>query len=300
MATLETPLSSLLTSELDITPGTNALADADRITLVPDAHYPYHPSSGVVTDPAVVGATVAILERRIDGEVVVAGRSDDTISFERTAEYLGYESLLERFDADPVDLASEGHTDTRVTVGDDTVSTLVPSRLTRSTVVTMPSLRPTETGRVAGGLRTLAAMLEDGTDETDASADSRALGAARAIDPALSVLDATTVYAGEPYAANTLFAGPAAAVDAVGTSLLERSFEADDVVRRAFDDDRPSITVTPVGVDPESFDLESLRAALPTGGLPPADDTPAPVTAAYRLYAAVSGDVVPPQLEGGE
>jgi len=98
MAALESPVRDVLEPSLE------TLAAADRLTLVPDAHYPFHPSSGMVTDPAVIGSIVSRLERRTDADIAVAGASDDErISVARTAEYLGYASLLERFGAEFVD-----------------------------------------------------------------------------------------------------------------------------------------------------------------------------------------------------
>jgi len=57
----------------------------------------------MVTDPAVIGSIVSRLERRTDADIAVAGASDERISVARTAEYLGYASLLERFGAEFVD-----------------------------------------------------------------------------------------------------------------------------------------------------------------------------------------------------
>ena len=290
-----------------------ALADAGRITIVPDAHYPFHPSSGVVTDPAVVGAIVAVLERRLDADLAVAGRSDETIAFDRTASALGYQSLLEGSGATLVDLAGEPTVE-RVLDADSVEANgdpaeerhasearrySIPERLVEDAVIVVPSLRPTADGTVAGGMRTLSALVTTPTDDGLAGRDPGAVAAAagRAIDPVATVLDATVADDGRPATTNHLFAGTTPAVDALGSSLLERPIEEDAALRRAFGSE-PAVGVESVASGAEP-DLASIRTRLDGGGLPPGDDTHPAVTAAYRLYAAVGGDAVPPQLEGG-
>lgn len=287
LASLESPIRSVLE------PHASSLTATDRITLVPDAHYPFHPSTGMITDPAVVASIAGRLEQWTDADVAVAGATDDRIAFDRTADYLGYRSVLERVDADLVDLAEESRRNTVATVDEETISLSVPERLLESTVVVVPTLRPTEAGPVAGGMRTLEALVT-----TASESERTAVAATRAIEPALAVLDATTAYAGDPMAADALFAGPTPAVDATGSSLLERSIEEDPALRTVFDGDDPSITVErAAGESAADVDLTALRRRLPDGDLPPRDDTHPAVSTAYRLYAAVAGDAVPPQLE---
>ncbi|WP_226479762.1 DUF362 domain-containing protein [Natrinema amylolyticum] len=280
MAALRSPVRNVLEPVLE------SLAEADRITLAPDAHYPFHPSSGMVTDPAAVGSIVALLERETEADVAVAGASDEDISFDRTAAYLGYESLLERFDAELVDLADEPRTGDLCAVEDDPVALSVPNRLDEGAVIAVPSLRPTEEGPVAGAMRTLAALVD-----CDAGSDLAPVAATRAVDPQVAVLDATTAYGGDPVAGNALFAGSAPAVDAVATALLGRSLESDGALETARGDRGP------ISVEGDA-DFEALRARIPDGELPPPDDTHPAVSTAYRVYAAVAGDAVPPQLEG--
>ena len=288
LASLESPVRDVLE------PYVSSLTAADRITLVPDAHYPFHPSSGMVTDPAVVGAVADRLGDWTDADVAVAGASDNRIAFDRTAAYLDYPGIAERFDVDLVDLADGARRNTVVTVDDEQVSVSVPDRLIESTVVPVPTLRPTEGGPIAGGSRALGRLASSVADP-----DLIAVAATQAIEPVLSVLDATTVYSGEPAAADALFAGPTPQVDAIGSSLLERSIEADPVLRRLLSGDDPSIALESAADDLESdVDLTALRRRLPDGELPPRDDAHPAVTTAYRLYAAVAGDAVPPQLEG--
>ncbi|AFZ74106.1 DUF362 domain-containing protein [Natronobacterium gregoryi] len=283
VAMLERPVATLLED------GLAAFADAERLTIVPDAHYPFHPSTGMVTDPAVVGAILEVIEST-GTDVAVAGASDEYLPFERTAAYLGYGELLERFDADLVDLAEESAVTETVSVGERSVEKRIPDRLRDGIVVLVPTLRPDETGRVAGGIRTLASVVD--TENATGDDTASVVAPMRAISPDLSVLDATRVYAGRPYAADTLLVGPAAAVDAIATVLLERDLGDDEALEALVGE--PSVHIARVGDAPH---IETLREELPAGELPPADATHPVVSAAYRLYAAVGSDAVPPQLE---
>lgn len=290
---VDTRLARLASPVRDVLEPTVDAISADRITIVPDAHYPFHPSTGVVTDPAVVGAIVARLEDRTDADIAVAGVTDEYIDFDRTAQYLGYPSILDRFDAELIDLADEDEprTDAVHEVDGWSVTLSVPERLAESAVVTVPSLRPTADGSIAGGMRRLGACVDCAGDP-----DVTAIAATRAIDPVGSVMDATMAYGDDPYAANALFAGPVSAVDTVGTSLFERSIEEDEALRLTAVDGEP-VGLERVGTGVDALDLGALRNRLSGGTLPPSDATHPAVTAAYRLYAAVGGDAVPPQLE---
>ncbi|OIB57175.1 DUF362 domain-containing protein [Natrialba sp. SSL1] len=308
LSALESPVGEALGPVLE-----SVADEPDRITIVPDAHYPFHPSTGMVTDPAVVGAVLDHLSWRTDADLAVAGVSTECMPFERTAEYLGYPDLCERTGADLVDLASDGDdgdtTRQVFPVDDRSVAVSVPERLREDTVLVLPSLRPTDEGAVAGGMRTLGRF-------ADAVAEPAptAVAATRAIEPASCLLDATTAYGDEPYAANALFAGPTPVVDALGASLFGTGFD-DRAVALAPDatesvtgvepgsGSTPQIRVEPVGraatesTDDFEAQLDTLRARLEGGALPPSDDTHPAVSIAYRLYAAVGGDAVPPQLE---
>ncbi|QLG48562.1 DUF362 domain-containing protein [Natrinema halophilum] len=283
IAGLEAPVRGLLEPTLE------SFSSADRITLVPDVHYPFHPSSGMITDPAVIGTIVGHLERCTDADVAVAGASTDRMSFDRTAAYLGYTDVLEGFEADLVDLADEPHTEHVQPVDGRSVSLTVPNRLDEDTVIVVPSLRPTENGTVAGAMRTLASLVLDAAD-----ADRVPVAVTRLVEPETAVVDATTVYGGEPAAANTLFSGAVSAVDAVASSLLGRSPADDGALETVRGDEAEPITVEGTGID-----FDRLRARIPDGDLPPADETHPAVSTAYRMYATVAGDAVPPQLEGG-
>lgn len=333
MAALESPVREVLGPELESLAGTGPGAETGtgtgtttdteptRITIVPDTHYPFHPSTGMVTDPAVVGAIVDHLDWRTDATITVAGTSTEFIEFDRTADYLGYPELVERFDAELVDLSADGSRETRkrsiLGIDGSSVGVSAPELLRESAVLTVPTLRPTESGAVAGGMRTLATLVESAADPDLATA-----AATRAIGPVCSLLDATTAYGDGPYAANTLLAGPTPAVDAVGASLLGQSSADDGALELAFacSDTEAPVRVEVVGAgsagsagsaddavdDDPKPDLEhhltTVRNRLDAGELPPPDATHPAVSIAYRLYAAVAGDAVPPQIEarGGQ
>ncbi|NGM71244.1 DUF362 domain-containing protein [Natronolimnobius sp. AArcel1] len=291
LARLESPVRAVV----DATLSSLTRSEPDQITIVPDIHYPFHPSTGMVSDPAVVGSLIGQFEDRTDADIAVAGATDEIIDVDRTAEYLGYPRLLERFDATTVDLADEQRTEAQREVDGWSTTVSVPDRLLESAVITVPTLRPTEAGPIAGGVRTLAEFVDSSGDDALA-----AVAATRAIDPPVSILDATVAYGSDPYAADALFAGATPAVDALGTSLLGRSITDDDVLSTAVgmtDNDKAlSLSLEHVGPG-DDVNLDAIRTRLEGGELPPTGDMHPAVTAAYRLYAGVSGDAVPPQLE---
>ncbi len=250
----------------------------DRLTLIPDVHYPFHPSSGMVTDPAVVAALIEVLDA---DAITVAGVSDPHIDLERCWSYLGWEGIS----TSRVDLGTSPTTSGEVRLGDELVSVAVPEILLETSVVPVPTLRPTREGPVAGALRTLALGVGDGepTDEVIAATT-------RLVDPVCTLLDSTVAFAGEPAATGALLAGDPVAVDAVAATVLELAPADDRAIALSCEEDRLSVSVS-------GIELADLRTALPSGSLPPATETHPIVPAAYRIYAATSGDAIPPQLE---
>ena len=286
MARLEQPVRDLLA------PVDDSLAGADEITIVPDVHYPFHPSTGMVTDPAVVGAVAKYLGGETASDLIIAGSSDDSIDLDRTAAYLGYSALEERFDCRLRDFSTER--DSRVTVSlsdrSDPVELSVPDPLLENPVVVVPTLRPVEAGPIAGVMRTLGRHVESGVEDQEISSSVRARAVVNAIHPELSILDATTAFAGEPFAAETLFTGEAIALDTIGTTLLGRDVNDDEALSAELGPGTSSVRVS-------GCDFDALRNRVPSGELPPRTSTHPAVSVAYGLYAMVSGDAVPPQLE---
>ncbi|AGB39114.1 DUF362 domain-containing protein [Natronococcus occultus] len=271
-----------------LAPHRDRLEDADRVAIAPDAHYPFHPSTGVVTDPAVVGAVAAWLDRELGADVAVLGRSDDRIAFERTASYLGYDRLAERVGAALVDLADVPKRNEYRSAGGRSVALSVPEPLLESPTIVVPTLRPTAEGMVAGATRTLARLVR-----STAEPERIAIAVTRAVEPVLAVLDGVVAYGDDPAAVDAVLSGSAPAVDAVATSLLGRAIGDDEALSELVPE-----STRPVAVENlDELDLDAVRERLSGGRLPPSEDTHPAVSTAYRLYAATSGDAVPPQLE---
>lgn len=242
-----------------------ALGTGDRVLLVPDTHYPYHPSTGMVTNPDVVEALATI----VDGDVAVGIPSSAHVDADRVGRFLGYERLAERTGAALVDLDDAERVEEDVSLASGDVPLSVPRPLVDDAVVVVPTARRSARYGVAAGMVALAhAVAEDPTRET-------VLAASRACWPALGVLDATFVYDGEPRRADRL---------AASEDLVALSQAAADLV----------------GVDPDDVPhLRSRRAPpspLPSFGGGQPDDGDGAKERAYRLYARVSGDLVPPQM----
>ncbi len=276
-------ISRGLETLLDISDtGIDGIDPTEPVAIVPDVHYPFHPSTGMVTDPAVVDSLLEALETT---DVAIAGVADPRIDLERCLEYLGWDHVTNR--EEMIDLAAEPTVRRQARVGTESVAVDIPTPLTERTVIVVPTLRPTREGPVAGGMRTLARSI-GGDDGRSVTAEEIAATTA-IVDPAWTLLDATIAFAGEPAATGTLLAGESISLDAVGSTLLGRE-PADDpaIALAAAEAGGRSISVSGV-------DLSALE--LPSGSLPPATESNPLVPAAYRLYAAVSGDAVPPQLE---
>jgi len=271
--------------------GTDQVA-ADRVVVVPDVHYPYHPSTGMTTNPAVVGALFSVLASRYPGtECVLAVRSGPEIDTRRTVGYLGFDEIADTHGADVAVLEDAPSTDAETSGEAGTV----PAPLSEATVVPVPSARIDGSVPLFGSLALLTRAV--GTDPTDASSVTRAV---EAVDPVGAVVDATYTFTGEPARPRALLAG-----DDVATveHSLARLLGVDtgkipgfSAVARATDTTgRSAHRSAASSVD--GLDVDGLAAALPDGELPASTEPHPLVRAGYRLYTRVSGDVYPPQLE---
>jgi len=253
----------------------------EGVTLVADAHYPYHPTTGMVTNPAVVSALTTVLSERADGadaEIYLAGggqvdpgRVGQMLGYDRRAVVTPDESLDSRARPDgtePLDSAD------------------VPDVLLDTPVVVVPSARVDHEAGVAGALTTLTRAAGGDPSRTG---DRRT--AARTVDPVAAVADATYTFTGDPYRASVLFAGPGAAdIDRLLTSLLSVDSDATPDDSLEGNSRVPSVS---------GIDVESLRSELPDCDLADAGGPGRLVRAGYRLYTAVSGDIYPPHLRRG-
>jgi uncharacterized protein (DUF362 family) len=267
------------------------VVEESSLVLVPDAYYPHHESTGLVTHPAALEALCMELTSLVDDLFVLPaiGRDADA---ETTLELLGYDRI-------------ETIRDVRLRLPEDCErcclsvrvldSESEPQRLTVSAprplidhaVVTVPTLRTTGT-IVAPGLRTLAMQLTD-LEHPSAPYDwTHAVAADAIAEPVLSLLDGTYVFAGRPHRGRFLVAGAdATTVDEVAATILDLSAE-----------EVPSLEA--LGWNGEYRYVDGLSPDALARSLPdeaPAEPSDRPLQKrGYQLYARLTGDGVPPQL----
>lgn len=245
------------------------LERADRVLLLPDAHYPYHRSTGLVTNPAVVGELATLL----DAPVAIGVPAGEHVDARRVGKYLGLERVADRSGADLLDLGESKRIERRARFVDGTVTLAVPEPVAQDSVVVVPTARRDPHVGVAAGMVTLAnAVTTDATHE-------ELLAAVRLCRPTLAVLDATFTYPGQPRQRGLLAAD-------------------DDVValsRRAAEE---------VGVDPADVPHlgprrtpPSPRAVLSSSRSPKRESRgDGMLETGYRAYARLTGDLLPPQM----
>lgn len=264
-------------------PVVDAVGDARRVVLVPDVHYPYHPSTGMVTNPDVVAALRDHLTTRLPGTTVEVGLTSDAVGADRVADYLGYAGREGLGDDHLLNLDAARADEARA---DGERPVTLPSPLSEAAVVAVPSARVGGTLPLAGGYALVTRAL--GADPTDETHVRRALAVA---DPAGAVVDATYAFAGDPHRARTLLGSAVVgAADAVTADLLGVRSKRTTGLNTA---------VPPGPVSVRGADLRPVGAALPSGDLPASKEPHGAVRYGYRLYTRVSGDIFPPQLEGG-
>lgn len=256
--------------------GRLGIDDRDRVTIVADAHYPYHPTTGMVTNPAVVSALATVLNASADTAVEVVLAGGGPVAPQRTGRLLGYDRPTADF------TLGENNVDT----GPDSLTADdVPETLTETPLVVVPSARVDHEVGIAGAAATLTRAA--GGDPTR-PADVRTARDAASV--AAVIGDATYAFTGDPYRAAALFASTdAAALDEVLASLL--SVDAEGIPTAKTLEGSNDSTVS-------GLDLAALREDLPDGTLPDSDGPGRLVRAGYRLYTAISGDIYPPHLRG--
>lgn len=264
-----------------------ALESGEDVVLLPDAHYPFHPTTGLVTNPELVEAVVAELAADFDvGRVSIALPSTQWVDAGRVGTFLGYEGIAEAFDADLVHLDDGERADETVHLTKESVDLSIPAVLADATLVAIPTLRHDAEFDVAAGMFTLAqALAEKPTTAT-------LVAAARALDPDVTILDGTYTYTGEPRKSGFLLAADdVVAMENAAARLLE--LEREDVAHLdTYDGERRQ----PGAV--RGVSLRALADGLPNER-PKTRDSEGPMGMGYRLYAKVAGDAVPPQFIGG-
>ncbi|WP_435074299.1 hypothetical protein [Halorubrum sp. HHNYT27] len=263
------------------------LADANAtfagtVVLVPDLHYPYHPSTGTVTNPDVISALVDHLldsVADVDGVEIAraaTGWSDDA----SCATFLGYDRLVDRADVEYFDPDAGPQVSRTVSVDDQETVVTAPERLFDNSFV-VPTLRRRAEPTLAGCVDRLAAAAL-GRDPTEFEVDSFAAAA----DPIGAMLDATYSYVGAPRRTRTVLASAAPLeIERVAAYLLGLDRAA--LPAGAANVDRPARV--------RGIDVHELADELPDE--PVRDGSPSPLMkSGYRLYARATGDRLPPQL----
>lgn len=249
------------------------------VVVVPDVHYPFHPSTGLVTNPDVVAAVVDDLRTAAGADVVVGCRSASMVSTAATVRTLGYgRRNIAVVDLDEVDTVRR-----QVELRDGTMDAVIPRPLDDATVVVVPTIRTDDDLGLALAMATLGrAVLPDAATAEDIWA------AVTFCSPAVALVDASYTYLGTPRASKFLLSG--ADIVTVDAAVADMAGQTPSYLDgRAVRDLGATSAV-------DGFSLEEVAAALPTR---PARSTGQPgslMRAGYRLYARLSGDAVPPQF----
>lgn len=260
-----------------------------RALVLPDAHYPFHPSTGAVTNPDTVEVLLEALTSH-GADVTLCLPETPWVEGTDCGTYLGYDAVVDRTGVDTLTLGDASTVDRRVRIDDRTVDVEIPEPLVTEPLVAVPTLRTDPDLPLVATLATTA-MGVFGESEADLSPD-RIVAATAVCDPAFALLDGTYTYTGAPHRSRFLVAGTdASAVDRAAATLLGTS-----------PGDIPSLAPFGLGREPvDGLDVEAIADSLPNES-PAADasDSGGPAAMGYRLYARVTGDFVPPQFMGEE
>lgn len=259
--------------------------DEERVLIVPDVHYPFHPSTGAVTNPDAVEVLIEALASR-GGDVALWLPPTPWVEGTDSARYLGYEGVAARTGVETVTPEDAGTVERTVHAGDRTVVVDLPAPLVEEPVGVVPTLRTDPDRPLAAAVLTtaLGALGDPSTAEI--------VAATAAVDPAFVLLDGTYTYTGAPHRSRFLIAGRSApAVDRAAAPLVDLA-PADVEYLAPFGVGREAVEGLDVGAIAAALPNESLEAGMDEGG--------GPAAAGYRLYARVTGDLVPPQFLGDE
>lgn len=256
------------------------------VVVLPDAHYPYHPSTGLVTNPDAVAGVLDWLAANGHDDVTVGVVGSEALRGGQAASVLGYDRIAEAYDVDVVDLDTESHVRRSATVAGESIPLDVPERLLDASLLAVPTIRTTQADGLVGA--SVSLLRATGTDRVSAG---RVAAAVDLLDPDATLVDGTYSYSGGACASRVLLVGddPVALDLAVATAL---DYEAAPYLDRY-----AHITSTVVS----GLDAETLADALPGGEPDPEPAGPSPaMKTGYRMYAKLTGDGVPPMLLGGE
>ncbi|MFC5973901.1 DUF362 domain-containing protein [Halomarina salina] len=253
--------------------------ELDDVLVLPDCHYPYHPSTGMVTNPDVVEALVETLASTTDVTLALP----DSEYVDDAPSLLGYDGLADRTGVETLDLGTCDTVERTVRIDDVRHHVEVPRPLDEQSVVAVPTLRADP------GLA--AAMVTLGQGATGSRETRDVVAASAVVDPEFVLLDGTYTYTGAPHRGRFLVAGTdAPSVDRAIAPIAGLKPKQVPYLR-------------PFGVGREAIDglhAEELAAELPHEDTDPnGGEMPAVAGAGFRLYAKVTGDLVPPQFSEG-
>ncbi|WP_225317792.1 MULTISPECIES: DUF362 domain-containing protein [Haloferax] len=257
--------------------------------VLPDSHYPHHPTTGMVTHPAVVAGVVDGLREIGIESITIAIASGRHATGTQCANYLGYESLAEELDVETLVLDEAEQVDITATVNGQRVPGLMPKALRDHPIVNVPTARY--------GLKTPFAAAVANLARPCSVAERPAIElavAAKATDVPVTVVDAIYTYTGVPNATGLLLDGEGVVdVDIAVATLFGVNPESEEYLR-ILSQGAPAECLV------EGVSLADVRAELPFRPRPKSDKPHHLVTEAYKLYTRVSGDAFPPQLLGNQ
>lgn len=279
--TLNRTVESLLD---DLTASFEA-ADSNGILLLPDTWYPFHPSTGLVTNPIVVSAVAHALHQSYpDVDIGVGFAGSEYADWQTSTTLLGYDTHLEREEISVIDLTSAETVEQTVHLSEEIRTVNIPEPLLKRTVIAIPSLRYGNTHRLAGGMVTVARGVSNSPTSVNTAA------AATAVDPSVTILDGTYTYTGQPHRSRFLVAGAdLVTIDRLAADLLELSPASVPM----FDSVPQAIPEVP---NVDGLQLESIRTSLPTQEPPDSTEPGTLLSIGYELYTRVTGDAYPPQM----
>lgn len=247
----------------------------ESVTVLIDTHYPYHPSSGMVTNPAVVAGVIDHL-RLSDRSVSIVPITPSWSDTRGCLEYLGYDSVLDTRNVTIGQQRAESTVSRTVHIGERDVIITIPESLLTD-VLCVPTLRPgSPPSQPCGSWLLAQAALEREPTEDECIAFGACI-------EATGLLDATYSMVETPRRTKALFASDdVAAIDHLAATFQRGPQPA---VVSALQPKPPR----QIGLDPREIADPVSESAAPTtdSGL---------MAKTYRAYARVSGDLLPPQL----
>lgn len=243
--------------------------DTERVVLLPDATYPHHPSTGMVANPAVVEWFASGLERytsltAVDISVLCATSGE--VSPETVASLLGYDEIAS---ARGIELLHAGSPEVSKRIREGALVTVLTPRFSS------PTGEPVTHARFVGEL--------DGFDGLAGASRFDGFDGVDGLDPAelrrsvaFSLLDATYLNCGHSYRADRVF-------------LSRDPFSIDGAIS--------TLLGTEETTSFDGAELRRIRSELDVQAPTDAGAADTAMELGYRLYAKMSGDVIPPQLE---